>query len=62
VQNPARNLVEHERLVADMYGVPGVGSALIANYPIGALGEDVDELALALVPPLGADDDDGACG
>jgi len=41
--------------------VAGVGAALIANYPVGTLSENVNELALALVPPLGADDDDGAC-
>ena len=61
MENSARNLVEDERLVADVHGVAGVGAALIANYPVGALREDVNELALAFVPPLGADDDDGAC-
>jgi len=62
VQNPARNLVEHERLVANVYGVAGVGAPLIADYPVSALREHIDELTLALVSPLGADDDDGACG
>ena len=62
VQDPARNLMEHERLVADVYSVACVGATLIPDYPVGALGEDIHELALAVVPPLGADDDDGACG
>ena len=58
VQNAARNLVQHERRVADVDRVAGVRAALIAHDPIGALGEDVDELALPLVAPLRADDDD----
>src|SRR5450759_1956808 len=61
VKYSARNLVEDERLVADVHSVAGVGAALVANHPVGALREDIDELALALVPPLGADYDDGAC-
>ena len=61
VQNSARDLVEHERLVADVHGVAGVGAALVANDPVRALGEDINELALAFVSPLRADDDDGAC-
>ena len=60
VQNSARNLVKNERLVADLHGVPGVGSALIAHDPISALREDIDELAFTLVSPLGTHDDDGA--
>src|SRR5260370_41826204 len=39
----------------------GVGPALVAHHQIGALGEHVDDLALALVAPLGADDDDAVC-
>ena len=35
--------------------VPGVVPALEAGDDVGALGEPVDDLALALVPPLGAD-------
>jgi hypothetical protein len=43
-------------------GVPGVGAALVAHHPVGALGEHVDQLALALVAPLGADDDERTNG
>ncbi len=60
MQDPARHLVQHEVLLADVDRVAGVGAALVAHDPVGALGEHVDELALPLVAPLGADDDDGA--
>ncbi len=35
--------------------VSGIGAALIANHEIGPRGEDVDDLPLSLVPPLGPD-------
>jgi hypothetical protein len=60
VQDAARDLVQHDRLVADMYCVPRVGSALVSNDPIRALGEHVDQLSLPLVSPLRPDNDDGA--
>ena len=60
VQNAARNLVQDERVFAEIDGVAGVRAALIADHPVGALGEDVDELALPFVAPLRADDDDRA--
>ena len=59
VQYAARHLVEHERLGADVHRMPGVRAALVAHHPIGTLGQDVDELALALIAPLGADYDNG---
>ena len=37
--------------------VPGVRAALVAADEVGVLGEQVDDLALALVAPLRADDD-----
>ena len=60
VQDAARNLVEHGRAVADVHGVAGVRAALVAHHPVGALGQDVDELALPFIAPLRADDDDRA--
>jgi len=60
VQDPARNLVKHDRRVADVHRVPRVRPALVAHDPVRALGEHVDELALALVPPLRTDDDHSA--
>ena len=37
--------------------VAGVGTALVAAHEVGMLGEQIDDLALALVSPLRADDD-----
>ena len=42
-------------LVADHQRVAGIVAALEAHHDVGALGEPVDDLALALVAPLGAD-------
>ena len=61
MQDAARDLVEDERRIADVDRVAGVRAALVAHHPVGALGEHVHELALALVAPLGADDDNGSC-
>ena len=61
MQNAARDLVEHEGFLADLNGVAGVRAALVAHHPVGALGENVDELSLAFVAPLRTDDDDSAC-
>ena len=44
-------------LVAQHQRVPGVVAALVAGDHVGPLGQQVDDLALALVAPLGADDD-----
>ena len=43
--------VDHER-------VAGIVAALEAHHDIGALRQPIDDLALALVAPLGADDHD----
>ena len=45
-------------LIADDERVAGVVAALEAHHHIGALRQPVDDLALALIAPLGADDDD----
>jgi orotidine-5'-phosphate decarboxylase len=44
------------RLVADDQRVAGVVAALVPGDHVRPLGQEVDDLALALVPPLGADD------
>ena len=62
MQDAARNLVKHEADVAQIDGVPRVRAALVADDPVRALGEHVDQLAFALVTPLRADDDDRAIG
>ena len=56
VQDARRDLAQDEVRVADDDGVAGVRAALVAHDQVGPLGEDVDELALALVPPLRPDD------
>src|SRR6185295_16430452 len=58
VKDPRRDQRQHGLLAADDQRVPGVVTALEAGHRGGALGQQVDDLALALVAPLGADDDD----
>jgi hypothetical protein len=62
MQNAARDLVEDERGFAEVDGVAGVRATLVADDPVSALREDVDEFALPFVAPLGADDHDRAIG
>jgi hypothetical protein len=50
--------MEHEGPVADLDGVSGVVSALIANHNVEPLGEQIDNLAFTFVAPLGAYDGD----
>ena len=44
-----------------MYRMPGIGAALIADHPVRALGEHVDQLPFTLIAPLSTDDDDRPC-
>ena len=53
----ARDLADLVRLAADHDRVPCVRAALIAAHEIRVLREQVDDLALAFVSPLRADDD-----
>ena len=50
--------MQHEGTIADLHGVAGVVSALITDHDIETLSEQIDDLAFALVTPLGTDDDD----
>ena len=52
------NLVQHEFAGTRVHRMARVGPALVAHDQVGALGEHVDDLAFALVAPLGADDHD----
>src|SRR6185437_3269488 len=61
VQDPARDLVQHERRLAQVHGVAGIGAPLISDNPVSALREHIHQLALPLVSPLRPDDYDGAC-
>src|SRR5439155_10060218 len=57
VEDPGRDQVELELLPVADDRVAGVVAALEADDDVGPLGQQVGELALALVAPLGADDD-----
>ena len=58
VEDPGRDQVELPRLALADDRVAGVVAALEADHQVGLLGEQVGDLALALVAPLGADDHD----
>ncbi len=60
VQNPGRDLMEDDLLPGHDDRVAGIGPSLIAGDHVGAGGEQVRDLALALVPPLKAHDDETA--
>jgi hypothetical protein len=65
-QHAARDLPDLPRLPVGDDRVPGVRPALVAAHDVRLLGEQVDDLALALVTPLRADDhgrrhDDEVC-
>ena len=55
-ENAARHQPQLVGLVAEHERVAGVVASLVAGDDVGPLGEQVDDLALALVAPLGADD------
>ncbi len=56
VQDAARHQPDGEVLVAHHDGVAGVVAALVAHHHVHLGGEDVGQLPLALVAPLGAHD------
>ena len=58
VEDSRRDQVETEFLAGADHGVPGVVAALRPDDHVGPLGEEVDDLTLALVSPLPADEDD----
>jgi hypothetical protein len=37
--------------------VAGIGAALITRHDVRVLAQEIDDFALALIAPLGADDD-----
>ena len=57
VQDAARHQLQLEGLAIDHEGVARVMTALIADDEMLIAGEQVGELALPLVTPLGSDDD-----
>ena len=56
-QDPRGHVLELVRLAVGDDRVARVGAALVAADEVRMLGEQIDDLALALVPPLRADDD-----
>jgi hypothetical protein len=56
VEDPGRDQVELPRDAVAHDGVPRVVATLEADHQVRPLGEEVDDLALALVAPLGAHD------
>ena len=56
MQDPRRHQVKLPRVAVAHDRVPGVVTALKAHDGVGLLGEQVGDLALSLVAPLGADD------
>ena len=58
IEDPRRDQVELEDLAVADDRVAGVVAALEADDRVGALGEQIDDLPLAFVAPLGADDAD----
>jgi hypothetical protein len=54
--------VQHGLLAADDQRVAGVVAALETHHAPGVVGQPIDDLAFALVAPLGADDNDVASG
>ena len=59
IEHAGGNQRERDLLVADDDGVAGVVAALVANHEVGGLGEVVGDPALALVTPLGSENDGG---
>ena len=57
-QDAGRNEAQHGLPAADDERVAGVVPALEAHDAVGVLGQPVDDLALAFIAPLGADDND----
>src|SRR5690606_14486058 len=58
VQDPRRDLVQDDRLLTEMDRVTRVRAALVASDDIVLLRENVDDLPLSFVPPLGPYDHD----
>ena len=62
LEDPARDVLQLVRLAVGHDRVAGVRAAVVAADEVGVLGEQVDDLALAFVAPLRADDDGGGHG
>ena len=56
MKDSGRHQMQHMPAAADDHCMSGVMSTLVAGHAIEPLGQDVDDLALAFVSPLRADD------
>ena len=56
-QNTGRDQVQYRLLAIDNQCMPGIVTALKAHHAGHLFGQQIDDLALAFVTPLGADDD-----
>jgi hypothetical protein len=56
-QDAGGNQVQHRLLAADHQRVAGVVPTLETHHDPAAIGQQVDDLALALIAPLAADHD-----
>ena len=61
MQDTGRNQAQDGLLATDHQRVTGVVAALEAHDALRVVGQPIDDLALAFVTPLGADDDDVLC-
>jgi hypothetical protein len=58
MEDAGRDQMEDEPLLPDEDRVAGVVAAVVAGHHLHLVGEQVDDLTLPLVAPLGAGDDD----
>ncbi len=57
-QDAGRNQVQHGLLTVDDQGMSGIVAALVTHDRSRLIGQQIDDLALALITPLGAQDHD----
>jgi hypothetical protein len=58
MQDARRNQVEDDFRPPDINRMPGVMAALVAGDDVKGGRQEIDDLAFAFIPPLGAEDDD----
>lgn len=58
MDNSRRKQPEHERPVADINAMAGIVPALITLHDIEPIRQQVNDLSLAFIAPLGADNND----
>src|SRR5262249_47297727 len=56
VEDPRRDQVEFEDVPVPDDRVPGIVATLKTDHQVGPLGEQVDDLSLSFIAPLGAND------